>query len=203
MKKKLLIIAIAISALAAIPTHLKGAVTVTESTSGTLPIAEDVFFGQSFTIPSGEAYQNIRFSWLGTDGASTVAFGDLFLIDQEYLGTPHDLSSSTTGFVGQSTGISAGEYLFASNLTLNAGSSYWAYTAGTPSILGIGASISNPYAGGVQYVASPIEPPVYGDYHQNAPTLLDMNFKVSSVPEPSSTVLLGLGSLALMSRRRR
>lgn len=198
MKIKIIFLSLLLS-----PVIASGAVTVTESTTGALPVSSDVTIGQSFAVPSGTSYQNIRFSWIGTDGTSPLAFGNLFLMDQEYLGTPRDLSSSTAGFVGQSSGISAGEYLFTASLTLNAGSSYWAYTAGTPSTAGIGASISNPYGDGVSYTAPIVSEGIYGDYAQNAPEILDVNFKVSSVPEPSSVVLLGLGGLALMLYRRK
>ena len=89
--------------------------------------------GQSVTMPAGGPFDNIRFNWytsrfIGLSPSSPTAFGTLYLLKQEYLGLPGDLSPSTPGFVARSASISEGQYLFAPGVTLTSGTQYWFYT---------------------------------------------------------------------------
>jgi hypothetical protein len=111
-------------------------VTLVES-SGHLTITPG-HAGQSVTIPEGGAVSQIRFNWFtyksGADQAarnqSPTAFGELYILTQEFLGIPPDLSSSTPGFVARAERIESDEYVFASTVTLEAGRQYFFYTNG-------------------------------------------------------------------------
>ncbi len=94
-------------------------VSVTEATVGTWN-----YPGQSVTIPGG-AYNNIRFNWY-THRRESAAFGTLYILSQEYLGLPRDLASAA-GLVGRAASTGSGEYVFAPDVTLNGGTTYWFY----------------------------------------------------------------------------
>lgn len=88
--------------------------------------------------PAGDSgWNNIEFNWYtGTvdtthntiSGLTALADGDVFILTQAYTGTTAGLSSSTAGFVAESTGISAGVYDFASSVTLAANTEYYIYS---------------------------------------------------------------------------
>lgn len=85
--------------------------------------------GQAFMTPTGGPWDNITFNFFANqDGTTPSAVGDLFLLTQQYNGTPGGLSSSTAGFVAESTTISGGEYVFASSVELQPSTLYYAYT---------------------------------------------------------------------------
>ena len=94
--------------------------------------------GQSVTIPSGGAVSQIHFNWFtyknGADQQarkqSPTAFGDLYILTEEFLGVPPDLGPSTPGFVARAERIENDEYIFASDVTLEAGRQYFFYTNG-------------------------------------------------------------------------
>ena len=111
-------------------------VTLVES-SGHLTITPG-HAGQSVTIPEGGAVNQIRFSWFTYKSAadqsarrqSLTAFGELYVLTQEFLGIPPDLGPSTPGFVARAERIDNDEYVFASDVTLEAGRKYFFYTNG-------------------------------------------------------------------------
>jgi len=85
--------------------------------------------GQSVTIPGTGTYNNIRFSWYHYNPAGTpVAFGTLYLLTQEYLGLPSDLSSATAGYVARSESADGGVYVFPVGTTVTGGRQYWFYS---------------------------------------------------------------------------
>ena len=94
--------------------------------------------GQSVTIPEGGAVNQIRFNWFtyksGADQAarrqSPTAFGELYILTEEFLGIPPALGSATPGFVARAERIENDEYVFASDVTLDAGRKYFFYTNG-------------------------------------------------------------------------
>jgi hypothetical protein len=155
-------------------------------------------FGESFTTPSGGPWNSISFNFYSDVPPTTAAAaGDAFLLTQEYLGTPSALSSSTPGFLAESVGISGGKYIFNTSVVLNPATEYWVYEDVVMSISG------SPTGGGPSGQA----------YFANdtASNFTDLgggqiaNFTLtSSVPEPSSILLLctGLGGLAGMIRRK-
>src|SRR5690242_7666954 len=59
--------------------------------------------GQSLMTPAGGPWNNLTFNWFDTGGTpnlgvpSPIATGTLFLLNQEYLGTPAALSAATSG----------------------------------------------------------------------------------------------------------
>lgn len=158
--------------------------------------SEPVFNGQSFTTPSsGGPWDDITFNFFSdVPPATPLAAGAAFLLDQEYLGTPADLSSSTPGFLGASTGITGGLYDFAAGVVLQPGTQYFVYQNGAV----LATSGDNTISGGQQYFA----------FHAGdafAAEGVSANFSVSgnvsaAVPEPSplmmmATALLGFGIL--------
>jgi hypothetical protein len=50
--------------------------------------------GQSFTVPPGSGYRAPRFNWYSLQ-KEPVAFGQLYVLTEEYLGLPGELGSST------------------------------------------------------------------------------------------------------------
>src|ERR1700687_298221 len=100
--------------------------TIASQTDGLVPNF-DGYFGAVVATPTGQAWNNITFNWIGP-GPSPAAFGALFVVTQEYLGTPTALNSSTAGFLGASTGISGGMYDFAPGVTLLSSTTYWFYS---------------------------------------------------------------------------
>lgn len=83
--------------------------------------------GQSFVVPGNGTFADVRFHWYSFQKSAT-AFGTLYLLNQEYLGLPRDLGSSTPGFVGRSEQAASGLYVFPSGIRISGGTRYWVYT---------------------------------------------------------------------------
>lgn len=159
------------------------------------------------TTTSGGPWNSLSFNFFANDGSTPVAFGDLFILDQEYLGTPAALSSSTAGFLAQSTGISSNGYQFDSSITLNSSTQYFFFNGGTqggdvgfqsPGTLAGGTAYANDGVGGT-YQATP---------NSLEPNAVDVNFRLqgtvagATVPEPSSLALMTVVRLAAITSRR-
>jgi hypothetical protein len=101
-------------------------VVIVQNTAGTEINAPEVF-GQSFTMPSsGGPWDNITFNFFSNSPATTpFTLGTAFLLNEQYLGMPSNLSTSTPGFLGESTGITGGMYVFSTALTLDPGVKYF------------------------------------------------------------------------------
>lgn len=159
------------------------------------------YWAQSFTTDAN-AWNSISFSWLAQDGVTELAAGNIFLLAQEYLGSPSGLSSATGGFLAESTGVNSGQYEFSPFVTLNAHTQYWAYMGDTSTVDGGGINSSSNYAGGVYYQPDffALSTSNYTDFGGG----FDAGFRISGtvVPEPSSALLLGLGALGVVTRRR-
>jgi hypothetical protein len=140
--------------------------------------------GQSVTTPTGGPFNNITFNFYDAS-INPTAVGDLYILTQEYLGTPAALSSATTGFLAESTGISANQYVFASSVTLQSNTQYFFYadSVGVESGFIIGG-----YPGGQLYAAT-------SSFSFAAVVGQDANFTLSGTavqtPEPA-TAALGL-----------
>ncbi len=119
-------------------------ISVTSGGTGTFNWA-----GQSVTIPAGPGYASLKFNWYTFQGAS-VAFGTLYLLKQEYLGIPGDLSPSTPGFVAKSDAIVDGQYVFPASAKIDGGTRYWFYTDTQGSFAG--SFDTDIYPGGDLYV---------------------------------------------------
>ena len=83
--------------------------------------------GQSFVVPATGNFGGLRFHWY-TFQKEPAAFGNLYLLTQEYLGVPGDLGPSTPGFVARSEGVVEGAYVFGSQVVVTGGTKYWVYT---------------------------------------------------------------------------
>lgn len=105
--------------------------------------------GQSFSITGGGSFNNVRFHWYTFQRGAT-AFGNLYLLDREYLGVPGALGPATPGFVARSERVDGGAYLFPPAATLDAGTRYWVYTDAQGSFAG--SFDTDIYAGGDMYV---------------------------------------------------
>jgi hypothetical protein len=87
------------------------------------------YVGQSLLVTGGP-FNDVRFNWIGrlVGGARRAsAFGTLYVLSREYLGTPFDLSPATPGFVARSAAIVSDEYIFENSVILSAGR-YWFYS---------------------------------------------------------------------------
>jgi hypothetical protein len=166
---------------------------IAQNTAGTFLNAA-AFWGQSFTTPSGGPWDDTTFNFFSNVPATTpVAFGAAFLLDQQYLGTPSNLSVSTPGFLGASAGITGGMYVFPTALVLDPGVQYFVYE--NEPIPAGDITGGNTITGGQDYFA----PNASSDFAAGG---LSANFSVSGtvVPEPSSlmvlvTALFGFGLL--------
>jgi len=176
--------------------HAFSAVIV-QNTAGGITGPVNVFFGQSFTTPSGGPWDDITFNFFSDFPATTpVAFGTAFLLDQQYLGTPSDLSASTPGFLGASTGITGGMYVFPTTLVLDPGVQYFVYEN---ALVPVGITGFNTITGGLSYIGRSAST-------DSLAQVVSVNFSASgtvvstAVPEPSplmvlATALLGFGLL--------
>ena len=110
------------------------------------------------------------------------------------MGTPANLSSSTPGFLGESTGITGGMYVFPTSLVLDPGVQYFVYENAAISVSG-----DNTFSGGHQYASLSSSGGFVG-------VAVSSNFTLSgdvvsaAVPEPSplmvlASALLGFGFL--------
>ena len=99
---------------------------ITQSLVGT-EIAAPGFIGQSLVTPAGGPWHNLAINF--TDGPATMpnATGTAFLLNQEYLGMPASLSTSTPGVLAASTGRVAEQYAFAPGVTVQPNATYWVY----------------------------------------------------------------------------
>jgi hypothetical protein len=135
------------------------------------------------------------FNWF--INAGPTASGTLFLLTQEYLGTPAGLSAATPGFVASTATISAGVWSFAPGVTVQSNTQYFFYSNQALQISG-GLNL---YAGGILYwtVGSPT---FVGQNTDDFDFLLQGTPTAAAVPEPGTFVLLGLGIVGAAARRR-
>lgn len=104
--------------------------------------------GQSVTMPAGSGFGNIRFQWYTFQGGP-AAFGNLYVLDREFLGLPGDLGPSTPGFVARSERVADNQYVFAPGVTLKGGTKYWFYGDAQGSF--VHSFDTDTYAGGDLY----------------------------------------------------
>lgn len=105
--------------------------------------------GQSFVVPGSGSFGDLRFHWY-TFHKEPAAFGNLYLLTEEYLGIPGGLGPSTPGFVARSENVTDGAYAFGSQVAIAGGTRYWVYTDTQGSFAG--SFDTDIYPGGDMYV---------------------------------------------------
>ena len=147
-------------------------VTLADVVAGTT-LTSNNYVGQSMTIPGHGAFNRLRFNWY--DGADQpVAFGTLYLLDREYLGTPAALGESTPGVIARSQAIVDGHYVFAPGVVVRAGRQYWFYTD-AQGAFAFSFAVST-YAGGLMYNTGM---PHLG-FHETQPSGIDADFRLQA-----------------------
>lgn len=157
------------------------------------------FFGESVITPTGPGWNNITFNWISPT-SSPVAFGTLFLLSQQYLGTPAALSSSTAGFLAASTGISSGKYVFPSAVVLLPGTTYWFYSNG---LISAGAITLGCPSGSCPSLAIYFSASANTNFAGDNVGQENFSLQGTAVPEPSSLVLLASGLAGLLGAARK
>ena len=181
--------------------------TILQVTYGT-GTSEPSYFGQSFTMPSGGTWNNITFNFYSTPAgpatpASTpAAAGTAFLLTEEYLGTPAALSSSTPGYLAQSTSISGGMYIFPPGVVLSPGTKYWIYENGSMITTGSGTGGSPAGAAYFANTATSNFDPSGGGQVTNY-NLSSGALSVTAVPPSFPLTVVGLLCVGLYLTRRR
>jgi hypothetical protein len=159
--------------------------------------------GESFTTPVGGPWTDIAFNFYSDIPAATpAAAGDAFLLTQEYLGTPSALSSSTPGFLAESTGNSGGVYTFAPGVVVNASTQYWLYE--DTSVTVSGSSTAGGPSGQAYFATSAAT-----DFAASGTQLANFTLSGSVDPAPEPSTLFStfagaglLAGIALLKRRR-
>jgi hypothetical protein len=189
-----LVVLIALTALSA-----RGSTILQDNPSGVGQVSG--ILGESFLTPSaGGPWNSISFTLLSTAGISQAA-GNLFLLSSLYSGAPNQLSSSTSGFIAESTGITGGFWTFASNVTLQPNSEYYVYMDGSAMTPGA-AAYGNTLTGAIGYIAqgdSPSGP--YGS--AGMPFSFDLTGSVAGAPEPGTAALALVWLVGLVVARGR
>lgn len=89
------------------------------------------FPGTSLQFSGSTSYNNLTFHWYqhaaGSVAATPTAVGNVYLLGQQYAGTPSNLSSSTPGYIA--TGVDVGTvYQFSASVTVNPNTQYFIYS---------------------------------------------------------------------------
>lgn len=161
--------------------EVAAAIEVTAGGTGTFNWA-----GQSVTMPDGGSFNNLRFNWY-TFQKTPTAFGNLYLLTQEYLGLPANLGPSTPGFVARSERVADSQYIFPADTVVNGSQTYWFYTDAQGSFAG--SFDRDIYDGGDLYVTgfhsnpfrkAPASGRMVGSTYVPPPAgvFLDANFKL-------------------------
>lgn len=158
--------------------------------SGQVTMTTGNYVGQSFGVPAGPSIDNLRFNWYAyasvADQAAhnegTTAFGTLYILSQEYLGRPADLSASTPGFIAKSDSNDGQQYFFPPAVTLAGGAEYWVY-ADTSGAYVESFSVSS-YVDGDNYVTGQGTSPL--PFRKNAASSLLLPGGGFQVPPPGT-----------------
>jgi hypothetical protein len=173
---------------------------ITQFVGGTAGAAT-LFPGQSFTTVAGGPFDNITFNFFSDNNGGTTpsAAGVLFILSQEYLGTPSDLSISTAGFLAESTGVVGGIFQFDPTVTLQGVTQYFVYS--DTSFLVSGAN-SDAYVGGGAYISSAAGSS-YVAFAGDANFRLSGVQQAATVPAPGTLALACLSLVVLAAAQRR
>ncbi|WFB34959.1 PEP-CTERM sorting domain-containing protein [Kiritimatiellota bacterium B12222] len=176
--------------------------TIIEFTTGGQ--SSSIYPGQSFTTGAFDVGQTgwdfTSFTWLDSDGTTPVGEGTIFVfadLANNTSFTPNSMSSGSTGYVSQSDIYAGSAYSFSSAVTLAENTKYWILT---DTAFTHGRADTGSYSGGNRFYA--VDATTNWGMSSNG----DSNFQatLTAVPEPSSIVLLLLGTFAgLVAFRRR
>lgn len=178
--------------------------------------------GQSVLTPAGGPWTNITFCFAGSgeyaefeDPGCFADFsmdprypfqpGGLFVLTQEYLGAPVDLSPATPGFLAVSSTIVDGRWIFGSELKLAPLTVYYFYTDSVVRVFD-SEHLYNPTTGYATFGGESNSGRMCADHpYCDFNRIGTINHIVTGVPvpEPASAWLLGAGCLALMALRAR
>lgn len=177
---------------------------IREYTAGTINRIEQ-YPGESFSTPSGGPWNNITFNrYVEENGARTpAAFGTLFLLTQEYLGTPAGLSPSTPGCIAHADSPGGIVYAFDPALTLLPDQTYYFYANSFNVIYGggddAGATFYTSGRGDIPFVQFTT---VDADYRLSGDVIEGGPGVPAPVPEPSALALIVLGTVGLLGAAR-
>ena len=165
------------------------AATISSVTNGLITSTESAYWGETVTTIAGGPWDALALNFYNSSGAPE-AVGDVYLLSQQYLGTPSNLSSSTPGFIAEGT-ASGGFYDFANGVTVLGSTEYWVYTDAAFTLTGAGP--------GNEFYATTSATSDFG-----AIPGADINYTLTGspvqAPEPGTSTLLltGVGLLGLM-----
>ena len=169
----------------------------------------DLIPGQSLTTGSGGSWSDITFNFYDAeDPANSVASGTLYLLDQEYTGTPGGLGTGTTGYIARTsttqTEGSGNEWVF-SGVTLESSTQYWFYATSSQSIVVNGNDDAS--IGGQWYQAPNSGQPFAVNSTMDANFELEGTAASEAIPEPGSLLIGGIAGIGMawsaVRRRRR
>jgi hypothetical protein len=164
--------------------------TISSVTNGAA-VSRLEFWGETVTTIAGGPWDALALNFYAPSGAPE-AVGDVFLLRQQYLGSPSNLSSSTPGFIAEGT-ASGGFYDFANGVTALGGTKYWVYTDAALQLAG-GA------AGNESYFTSSATSDFGIISGHDINYTLTGSLSLVQTPEPgtSSLLLIGVAWLGLM-----
>lgn len=159
----------------------------------------DIFIpGVRVPVSGTGTYDHLTFNFYSDEPATTpTAFGTLFLLSTEYLGTPADLTTTTAGYLAQSQGIMGGVYVFDPTVTLLRGQTYYFYANATGLTTGEGGLVDGGLYGSDQ-ATDPFHPTPSSE-----PNFRLAGQPVSATPEPVSLALLGTGLVGIAGATRK
>jgi hypothetical protein len=151
------------------------------------------FIEQTITTSAGSAFDDVVFNFYANSPATTpTATGTIYLLSEDYTGSPDALTSSTPGYIASAT-ASGGYYTFNTSVTLQPETTYYLAMNGSADLSG-DFSLSTSYSGpDYLYVDSSGST---SDYSAN--TTDSMNYQLtgqSTAPEPGSASTSLLGAL--------
>ena len=167
------------------------ATLISENIGGTKNSVSGIYWGQSVITSTGGDWTDISLNFYS--GSTAIAWDDLYLLSNEYLGTPSGLSSASN-VLGVAS-ASGGLWSFDSSVILSSNTQYWFYTESALT----GSLTGNNDVSGTSYYWT-------GSSSSNfALATNDINYTLTgtAVPEPSIFALMGIGLAGIGFVRRR
>jgi hypothetical protein len=152
---------------------------VSSVTDGPLTSNGAFYWGETLVTTAGGQWDNLSFNFYTASG-NPLAAGDIYLLSEQYLGTPSGLSSATPGYIAEGS-ASGGSYTFGSAVTVTGSTEYWVYTDTALQLTGD--------ANGGEYYFTSSPNANFAGFPGN-----DINYTLTgtSVPEPTTPLLLAM-----------